>query len=241
LGLVIALDWQADSFGVVPSEQLRMSRLESQVASRAVFWGEHLVRLPSAVRGSLGIAVGSGSRFLATFQFSAVLPLSQHRFGKESNSPDNGRQIYRRNPPQHRLVVRIATPMDIRYSPFPRLCQRDDLLAAVFRIFLPSHQTQLNKSVDRSAERALVEFQPIGESLEVHAPESTQLEQDVTLRNRDAAAIRLVLETPSNLAFEQPKLCSKGTQHINIQVPFHGPASSCYNQLLYTATVRPLQ
>jgi len=210
---------------------------ESRVALCAAFGGKHLFRVPSAVPLPLGLPVGFGSIFLATLQFPSVFPLSQHRVGKNSNSPSHGGQIYGRNPRQHSPVIRVATPMDIRHSPFPRLRQRDDLLAPILRVFLPSRQTQLHQAVDRSAERALVKFQPVGDSLEVYAPKSIQLEQDVTLRNRDATAVCLILKTPTDLAFEYPKFCSKGAQGVSAQRPDQALPVSCHDQLLYTPTM----
>jgi hypothetical protein len=76
LEVAVALDWQADSFGDMPSEKLRMLLLESQVALCAAFGGKHLFRVPSAVPVPLGLAVGYGSSFLTTLQFSSVFPLS---------------------------------------------------------------------------------------------------------------------------------------------------------------------
>jgi hypothetical protein len=203
-------------------------------ACRSSNWA--LVRLPSSVPDQLGLSVESGSGFLATLHSPNGSPLGEHRFGKKSNSPNDGGRVYCRNPREHLLVVSIATPMDIRHSPFPRLCQSDDLLAPVFRIFVSSHQPQLHQTVDCSAERALVEFQPIGERLEVYAPEAIQLEQDVTLRDRDTTAIRLIFQTPANLAFENPKLGSKGAHDLDIHPLARRISMSCHKQLLYTPT-----
>jgi hypothetical protein len=150
--------------------------LASLVALHVQDGGKHLVRVPSSVPASFGLVVGSRNRFLATLSFPTISALGHHSVGKKSNSPNHDRKISRRHPRQHRLVVRVAAPMDIRHSLLPQRCQRDDLLAPILRIFLSTYHAQFYQAVDRPAERALVELQPISESLEVYTSKAIQLE-----------------------------------------------------------------
>jgi hypothetical protein len=60
------------------------------------------------------------------------------------------------DPSNQLSIERIASLMDIRSPLGPRLTQRYDLLSSIVRIFLSSHQSQTNQTIDSSTEGTFV-------------------------------------------------------------------------------------